>query len=200
MTRPTRRYHAVAIALHWLIALMIIGLMAAGLWMTGAIRERETQKLAFDVYQLHKSVGLTVLALSLLRLIWRLSHRAPALPLGMSPAERLAAHGTHWLFYGLMLALPVTGWLMVSASPLGLPTLYFSGPQIPHLAALAEMPMADKTLWEGRLKDVHKWLAYGGMALIALHIAAAVRHQFILKDGLMARMLPLRSPETKDPS
>lgn len=200
MTRPPHRYHAVAIALHWLIALMIIGLMAAGLWMTGAIRERETQKLAFEVYQLHKSVGLTVLALSLLRLIWRISHRAPDLPPAMSPTERIAAHGTHWLFYGLMLALPITGWLMVSASPLGLPTLYFSGPQIPHLASLADLPMADKTLWEARLKDSHRLLAYGGMTLLVLHIAAALRHQFILKDGLMTRMLPRWSSKTKDPS
>ncbi len=192
MTTPKDRYHAVAIALHWVIALMIIGLMVAGIWMTGAIRDRETQKLAFEVYQLHKSVGLTVLALSIVRLAWRLSHKGPSLPAGMAGFERSAAHAAHWLFYGLMLALPISGWLMVSASPLGLPTLYFSGPQVPHLEALSHMSISDKKLWEGRLKDLHEWLAYGGLALIILHVAAAVRHQFILKDGLMARMLPFR--------
>lgn len=200
MTTQQDRYHAVAIALHWLIALMIIGLMAAGIWMTGAIRERETQKLAFEVYQLHKSVGLTVFALSIVRLAWRLTHKTPALPIGMTGVERITAHAAHWVFYGLMLSLPISGWLMVSASPLGLPTLYFSGPQIPHLEALAHMSMNDKKLWESQLKEIHEWLAYGGMALIALHVAAALRHQFMLKDGLMARMLPFRPFQMRDPS
>jgi cytochrome b561 len=198
MTQTVPRYHAVAVLLHWLIAVMIIGLMVAGLWMTGAIRERETQKLAFEVYQLHKSVGLTVLVLSLLRLAWRLSHRSPPLPGNMAAWERAAAHGTHWLFYGLMFALPVSGWLMVSASPLGLPTLYFSGPQVPHLPALADLPMTEKKVWDARLKDIHEYLAFGGMALIALHVGAAFRHHFILRDGLLGRMLPLRPRNRKD--
>ena len=189
MTAPSR-YSLVAIVLHWTIALLIIGMMGAGLWMTGAIKEKDTQKLAFDVYQLHKSVGLTILALSVLRLIWRLTHTAPALPGGMQAWERIAAHATHWLFYGLMLGLPISGWLMVSASPWGLPTLFFSGPEVPHLPVLAELDQAGKMLWEGRFKEAHEFMAFGGMALIAMHIGAALKHQFIAKDNIFARMIP----------
>ncbi len=190
------RYSAVAIALHWIIALAIIGLMAVGIWMTGAIKEKETQATAFEVYQLHKSFGLTVLVLSIVRLIWRFTHKAPAMPSGMAVWERFAAHSAHILFYGLMISLPLTGWLMVSASPWGLPTIYFSWFEVPHLHVLSSLDMAGKQEWEGVFKDMHELIAYGGIALLLLHVGAALKHHFIAKDNTLVRMVPfIKTPE-----
>lgn len=195
--QPTNvtRYSKVAILLHWLIALMIIGMMVAGIWMTGAIQEQATQAAAFEVYQLHKSFGLVILLLSLLRLAWRLTHRAPGLPADMPAWEKRAAHATHWLFYGLMIGLPITGWLMVSASPWGLPTMFFGMFEVPHLGSLAELDHAGKELWESRFKTVHKYVAYGGIGLLLMHVGAALKHHFIVRDDILVRMLPfLRVP------
>ncbi|MCK0070682.1 cytochrome b [Kordiimonas laminariae] len=195
----TERYTKVAILLHWLIAFAIIGLMAAGIWMTGAIKEKETQATAFEVYQIHKSIGLTVLVLSVVRLIWRFTHKAPAMPSGMVAWERMAAHTTHFLFYALMIGLPITGWLMVSASPWGLPTMYFNQFEVPHLHALSSLDMAGKQEWEGVFKEMHEVIAYGGIALIVLHIGAALKHHVIAKDNTLVRMLPfLKTPVQRE--
>lgn len=189
MQQGSDSYTRVAIWLHWLIAALIIGMMVAGIWMTGAIKEKESQAIAFQVYQLHKSFGVLIFVLSILRLVWRLTHKVPSMPEGMAGWEKLAAHVTHWLFYGLMLGLPITGWLMVSASPWGLPTLFFDTVEIPHLHALAELDQAGKVLWEGRFKDIHKLIAFGGIALIILHVAAALKHHLFERDETMTRMI-----------
>lgn len=195
---PDVRYTRVAIILHWLIALMILGMLVAGLWMTGAIKEKATQAAAFEVYQLHKSFGLIILALSLLRLAWRLMHPPPPFAAEIPRWERLAARITHWLFYGLMIGLPVTGWMMVSASPWGIPTLMFGGPEVPHLDLLATLDRAGKILWEERFKTVHKLLAFGGIGLIILHAGAALKHHLLEQDDTLARIVPrLRSPIKK---
>jgi len=184
------KYTKVAIFLHWLIAVMIMAMMAAGIWMTGAIKVKETQAAAFDVYQLHKSFGLVILLLSIFRLMWRLTHRAPAMPGTMPLWERAAAHATHWLFYGLMIFLPVSGWLMVSANPWGLPTVFFGVVDVPHLHALSSLDPAGKELWEGRFKEMHEFIAFGGIGLLLLHIGAALKHHFIARDDTFVRMAP----------
>jgi cytochrome b561 len=193
------RYTKVAVILHWLLAVLIILMMAAGIWMADAIDVKETRAAAFDMFQLHKSVGLSILALSLFRLGWRLTHRQPAMPASIPAWERMAAHATHWLFYALMIGLPITGWLMVSASPLGLPTLYFGGAEMPHFPALAALDYAGKELWEERFEEIHELIAYGGIALIILHLGAALKHHFIVRDDILVRMLPfLKAPIPHD--
>jgi cytochrome b561 len=114
MTAPASRYTPVAIALHWAIALAIFAMIPMGWWMSEAINEPGSQALAYRVFQIHKSVGFLILALTALRLVWRLTHRTPGMPAEMKTWETFAARATHAAFYGLMLALPLTGWLYVS--------------------------------------------------------------------------------------
>jgi cytochrome b561 len=183
------RYSLVAMILHWLIALMIISLFAAGLWMHEAIEEPASRALAFKVYQLHKSFGITVLLLTLLRLAWRFTHKPPPLPIRMKSWERLLARVSHMGFYVLMLAIPFSGWAMVSASPLGLPTIIFGLFEWPHIGPLAAIE--NKAPVEHLLKEAHELLAFAMIGLLLLHIIAALKHHFFDKDDVLARMLPL---------
>lgn len=189
MTSPrTQHYSAVAMTLHWAMAAAIIALLAAGLWMTDAIRQPETKNVAFRVYQWHKSLGLIVLVLTFLRIGWRLANPPPPLPDGMTGFERLAAHVTHVAFYALMLAIPLAGWAMVSASPFGLPTIVFGLFEWPHIPMLAGLE--DKKPYEAIFKSAHEFMAWGLLALLVLHVAAALKHHFINRDTVLARMLP----------
>jgi len=186
--RDSQRYTAAAITLHWLIALAIVTLLVAGWWMTDAIHHPETKATAFKVYQLHKSLGLTVLVLSVLRLIWRLVNPPPPLPDGMTRFERIAAHATHGLFYALIIAIPLAGWAMVSASPFGLPTIVFGLFEWPHIPVLAGLE--DKRPVEAVFRNAHEIMAYGLAALLVLHVGAALKHHFVNRDDVLTRMLP----------
>lgn len=174
------RYSAVAIALHWLIALAIVGLVVIGIVMTGLPDTELARK--FALYQLHKSLGITVLALSLLRLAWRLTHRPPPLPDTLKPWERRAARATHIGFYGLIIVIPLLGWAMVSASPYNIPTVLWGVIPWPHLPV-------PKPAFEA-FRAGHVLLAFGAVALLVLHVAAALKHHYILRDDVLARMLP----------
>lgn len=174
------RYSAVAIVLHWLIALAIVTLVVIGIVMTGLPDTELTRK--FTLYQWHKSLGITVLLLSLLRLAWRLTHRPPPLPDTLKPWERLAARATHIGFYVLIIVIPLLGWAMVSASPYNIPTVLYGEIPWPHLPV-------PKSAFEA-FKAGHVWLAFGAVALLVLHVAAALKHHYILKDDVLARMLP----------
>ena len=184
------RYTMVAIILHWVIAVAIMLQLASGLWMVEAIKGATYQALAYDTYQWHKSLGLTVLVLSLFRLVWRLAHKPPALPHGMKPLERRAAHITHLLFYGVMIGTPLTGWAMVSASPWDLPTIWFGLFEVPHIPWLYHVDQAAKEGVEAGFKLSHEIMGKLGLALLLLHIGAALKHQFVAKDHLMWRMVP----------
>ncbi|WP_417320533.1 cytochrome b [Emcibacter sp.] len=186
----TERYSTIAILLHWLIALLIVGMVGMGLYMTGLPDERMSEK--FELYQLHKSFGVTVLFLSLVRLIWRLTHKPPSLPGHMPDWERFAAKATHWAFYGLMIGIPLSGWAMVSASPWNLPTVLFGAIDWPHLPYFSTV--ADKKAVEGMLKEVHELLAFGMLFLLVLHVAAALKHHFINRDNVLCHMLPVVKP------
>lgn len=182
------RYSTVAIALHWIIAVAMIAMLAMGLWMTGALKDPAQRALAFEVIQLHKSVGLSILVLTLVRLAWRLGHRPPLLPATMKAWEKAAARLTHFAFYVLLLALPLTGWAMVSTSPFGLPTFWFGLFEWPHITALAQAANAS-ALHDG-LEEAHELLAFGAIGFIVLHVAAALKHHWIDRDDVLARMLP----------
>jgi len=194
--RPTR-YGAIAIALHWVIALCIIAMIPMGFWMTDAIREPGTQALAYRVFQFHKSVGFLILGLTVVRIVWRLAHPAPALPAAMKPWEAFAARVTHAAFYGLMLALPLTGWLYVSTGwavsadrALAVPTSWFGLLSIPHLPWIGEASAALRRTVAFQAMGAHAMLAWTAVALIALHVGAALKHQFLERDGVLAHMVP----------
>jgi cytochrome b561 len=199
MFNNEKRYGSVAMTLHWVIALAIMFMFALGLYMVdlpnvdpnnpNAIAEK------FALFQLHKSIGLTILGASVLRLLWRLVNVVPELPAHMGAFERFAAHATHILFYALMIVVPVLGWMMVSASPLEIPTLYFNDINliVPHLPVM-EWPvvrdLGDAKAAEDVLKEAHELMAYAMMGLLALHIAAAMYHALIKNDTVLSRMVP----------
>lgn len=172
-------YGLVAIILHWLIGLLFIGQIVLGLVMV----RLDDQRLSFDLIQWHKSFGFLILVLVPLRVAWRLANPRPALPASTLDWEREAASATHRILYVLMLILPLTGWVLVSVSTLGMPTFAFYRFIIPNL------PLPASNGAEETWAFVHQWLGYGAAALVGFHILAALRHQFILRDGLLVRML-----------
>lgn len=191
------RYTPVAIALHWLIAIGLLINLALGAWMHGAIDQSESRDTAIAAFQWHKSLGLTVLVLSIVRLAWRFLHPPPPLPAAMPMWERRLAALTHALFYLLMVGIPLSGWLYVSTQwrgdgPFTIPTLWFGWFQVPHLFGLHETGLALREQLAGLALNAHAWLAWAMLALALLHVAAALRHQFGLRDGILARMLPGR--------
>ncbi len=185
------RYGTVAMSLHWLIAAFVIANICIGLIM-GDLPRSDPNK--FTIIQIHKSIGLTVLVLSVIVVLWRSMNPPPPLPAGMSPPMRLAARATHFLLYFLIVTIPLTGYIMVSASPLGNGTPWFflfDWPNLPFFAGMTrEAVHPYRELWQ----TAHVWLAWSAIVLVPLHIAAALYHQFLLRDRLLARMVPwLRS-------
>src|SRR5688572_1937686 len=139
------RYTSTAIFFHWLMAVCLIGTFTVGFFMS----DLPLSPIKLQVYSWHKWVGISLLVLVAARLSWRLTHTAPPLPAGMSPAARLAAHGAHWVLYALMLAIPLSGWTMSSA--VGFPVVWFGVLQLPDLVP------KDKALGAA-LKQVHQIL------------------------------------------
>lgn len=191
------RYSAVAILLHWAIALLILGQIAGGLWMGGALDSADpaTKQLAYQVIQIHKALGLSVLALSVLRLVWRLLNPAPPLPSGMSGVERFAAEASHVLLYGFMIAAPLTGWIMVSSSAefSSLPTSFFGLFFVPHLP-LEPLGAAAVGFLRGAAPEAHELISWLGLALLVVHAAAALKHHYVDQDSVLARMTPGVAP------
>lgn len=168
------RYGVVTIFLHWIMAVLIIGLLILGLYMVTLPISHAKLKL----YGWHKEYGLLVLGLVSLRLIWRLSNVTPRLSLPL--LEKLAARTVHWAFYVFMFAMPLTGWLITSAA--GLPASFFGLFVLPNLISPNE---ESRILFE----EIHKWLGYGLIATIVLHASAALKHHFINKDDILRRMI-----------
>lgn len=183
--RARTRYSAVAMVLHWVIAALILTNLVLG-WRMSFLKGLAQ----FDMFQLHKSVGITVLVLSVARLGWRLNQAAPALPATMAPWERFGAHATHWFFYVMMIGMPLTGWAMVSVSTYNIPTLLWHSIPWPHIGFLHDLSTPAKASVESDSRTIHMYFAFGGAALIALHVAAAIKHQFVTKDGVLGRMVP----------
>lgn len=184
------RYSAVAIVLHWLIAAAIVFQVIIA-WRMGGGRTPE----GFALVQLHKSIGITVLLLSLARLAWRLTHRPPPLPAGMASWEKALAKVAHVGLYVIMIGLPITGWIMVSASRIQVPTLLYGVVPWPHVPGLAHLAEPTKSAWHGFGETGHEVLAWGAYILVALHVAGALKHQLLSKDEpVLAHMAPGTKP------
>jgi len=179
------RYSGPAVALHWLLALMILGSLAVG-WTMSDMPGLTPLKL--KLFNWHKWAGVTILLLSLLRLAWRWTHRPPALPAPVERAmpgwQRRSYHATHVLMYALFFAVPLAGWAYSSMA--GFPVVWFGVLPLPDFVPV------DKELAKS-VKSVHAVLAYTLLALIVVHVAAALKHHFIDRDGLLARMRPGRT-------
>jgi cytochrome b561 len=177
-------YTRTAIALHWLVAVLILGAFALGLYMV----ELELSPTKLKLYSWHKWLGVTIWMIAVVRLVWRLTHRPPPLP-ALPTWQRIAASTTHVLLYVLVLAIPISGWLFSSAS--GFPVVYFGVLPLPDLVG------KDKELAK-LLQWVHATLNYTLMAIIVVHAAAAIKHHFVDRDVVFHRMLPLlREPRHK---
>jgi cytochrome b561 len=183
----------VAILLHWLIALGILALIVIGLVMT---QLKIPQMLEFKLFQLHKSIGITVLLLAVVRLLWRFTHRPPPLPAQTPPLEKGAAHGLHWLLYVFMLGMPLTGWAVVSSSPFNLPTVLYNLVPWPDLPILPDL--ANKAAVSRALAWVHAYGAWTLIGLLAVHIAAVLRHHLFKREPILRRMLPGRGMPSRD--
>ena len=177
------RYTLPAMALHWLLALALLGLFGMGLFMA----DLPISPLRLKLYNWHKWAGVSVLALSALRLVWRLTHRPPALPDHVADAmpawQHWAHNGTHYALYALFFIVPLVGWAYSSAA--GFPIVLFGVLQLPDFVP------ADKALAE-LIKPWHEISAFAMMGLAVLHVAAALKHQWVDKDQLLQRILPTR--------
>jgi cytochrome b561 len=172
------RWGSVAQLIHWVIVVLIV---------TQFVLAYSSQSLPLGMAKLamlarHKSWGITILALAIIRLVWRLVNReSPPLPNTLKPWERAAAHVTHYGLYALLFAMPLTGWAMSSARQF--PVSWFNLVQLPDFVA-ANRPLYDV------LHSVHMWLSWALIAVAVLHIGAALKHHFVLKDTVLKRMLP----------
>ncbi len=169
-----KRYTSTAIALHWLLALALFGTFALGIYM----HELPVSPWRLKLYSWHKWAGITILALSFVRLAWRLTHQPPA-DLPMAAWQRKAAHAAHHLLYALFFAVPVMGWAYSSAA--GFPVVWFGVLPLPDFVPV------DREL-AGTLKKLHEVLALGMAGIVLVHLGGALKHQFIDRDGLIRRM------------
>jgi cytochrome b561 len=191
-----QRYNAGAIALHWIIALMILTNIGLAWWFNTLHGSAKIEPV-----QLHKSIGITVLVLTVIRLAWRLIVPAPKLPEDFRGWEKGLAQAVHVLFYVVMLGLPLTGWAFTSASSLihVFPIVLFHLIPWPTIAPLANLPHDQMKQAHDLFLAGHGLLAKLAYVLIVLHLAGALKHQFINNDDVAARMIPfLRLRKTSE--
>lgn len=180
------RYSSVAMTLHWLIAALILLDFALALSFS---RFDPGEALYFGfAYAGHMSVGMLVLVLSLLRLIWRLLHRVPALPADMGRAARFLARVTHALLYVFMLAAPLSGWAVLSLR--NKPPVLLGAVHWPNIRFLTDLDHAQRSAIHDALLPGHIWLSYMGMTLVGAHLLAALYHHYFKRDDVLRRMLP----------
>lgn len=189
------RYGSVAMTFHWVIAAAVLANIALGLYMADLPRSDPSK---FMLVQTHKSIGLTILVLSLLRLGWRLINPVPPLPRGMPPVLRFGAHASHVLLYFLIVFIPLSGWLLASASPLGNGTLYFGLFHWPNLPLFTGMPRAELKPYHEFFDSTHVVLAWSAIVLLPIHVGAALYHQFLRRDDVLKRMVP--GTQVNDPA
>ncbi|RYD42462.1 MAG: cytochrome b [Verrucomicrobiaceae bacterium] len=174
MVEQTLHYNRVARFLHWTIGALIILNIVLGIF------HDPLGEIYPGTMGVHKSIGFVVLTLSLYRLFWRITHPAPPLPASMATWERFSAHGLHWIFYALMIILPMTGWIFSSAGKY--PLQFFGLFDIPKLAVEKGSGLAEGT------HNAHVVFGYSWAVLLLIHVGAALRHQFMLRDNVLSRM------------
>ena len=173
-------YSPIARFFHWLTVAMVAAMVPMGLFMTSRAEHNIWDNLTNTLYSSHKLVGLSLLALILGRLAYRFWHGAPPNEPTLEPWQRIASHATHWTIYGLLVAVPILGWTGISLYPaLDIFGLF----KLPGLVA-PNQPAASTVFF------LHKIGAFALVALVALHIAAALFHYLVRKDGVLRRMLP----------
>jgi cytochrome b561 len=183
------RYTGTAIALHWIVAVLILANVALGysadLVPDGFVR---------SVIDTHKSIGITVLGLAILRLLWRLGHRPPDLPASYPPLERLSAHAAHGALYVLIFALPISGWMHDSAwkDAAAHPLTFYGLFRWPRIGWIANIEPVEKERLHTLLFTAHSYFGYALYLLLALHVVGALKHQFWDRAAELQRMLPAR--------
>ncbi|KRA65702.1 cytochrome B [Caulobacter sp. Root656] len=197
--RPVRytpsRYTGVAIVLHWLIAAAIVFQIILG-WRMG---DEPKGPATYAIFQLHKSIGITILLLSLARLAWRLFHRPPPHPATQARWETIASKIVHAGFYVIMIGLPLTGWIIVSASRLTIPTVLYGAIPWPHLPFLPELAAGPKHVWHEIGENAHGLLVKLTYGLLALHLGAVAKHQILDRDAVLGHMAPGAKPGWLEP-
>jgi cytochrome b561 len=188
--RAPSKYTRIAMALHWIVAVLILCNVALGLSADHWLPDEQIR----PVIDLHKSIGITVLGLVLLRILWRLSHKPPPLPRSFPTWERTAANTGHFLLYLLMIAIPLSGWAHDSAwkDAATHPMQLFGLFQWPRIGLLMNMDPAYKESvhLHDNLGLLHTWLGYALYALLTLHVAGALKHEWIDRRSVLKRMVP----------
>ena len=193
LTTDSKSYNKIAVWLHWGIGGLIVCLLAVGFLM-GNI-PKDNISLRAMVYNWHKTIGMLILLLSVLRLVWKLTHKAPAPMPGLKNWEKLMAKGLHALFYVFMIGMPLVGWAIISTSRF--PSFLFNSPKL----RMPELPFWHGLAEEARkqthhlFEEVHEIMAFAAIALILLHVFAALKHHKAGKD-ILVRMLPSYTRKT----
>ncbi|TPK48742.1 cytochrome b [Mesorhizobium sp. B2-5-4] len=179
ITNTATRYGWATIVLHWLIGIIFIGQFILGFVMV----RTQSQRTAFELIQLHKSLGFLLLGLVILRIAWRFGDAVPPLPPSVDILERRTAPLAHLALYVFQVALPLSGWALVSVSTLEIPSMPF------NLFVMPNLPLPESDAAETFWASAHWYLAYAGIALVALHVCAALRHHFLLRDSVLTRVI-----------
>ncbi|MEO9078877.1 MAG: cytochrome b [Rhodanobacter sp.] len=174
LTRSPQHFNLTARVLHWCMALAILGMLFVGIGMVASLSLRPT------LVSLHRPLGIAILLLVIVRLVNRLRHRPPALPADLPHVQVLAAKASHWLLYTLMFAMPLVGWSMLSAG--GYPVTMFKGFSLPPIAP------HNATVY-ALLRSTHTWLALLLFATVLMHLAAALFHAWVRRDGVFRSMV-----------
>ncbi len=184
---PQPKYTRIAMLLHWLVALLISANLVL-VWVVDHLPDEQVRP-AIDT---HKSLGITLLGLAILRMLWRYTHRPPALPPGYARWERRASHATHALLYLLMFLMPLSGWMHDSAwkDAATHPMQLFGLFEWPRIGWIMTLEPTTKEMWHSTLGAVHTWGGYLLYVLFTLHVAGALKHQLIDKEAELQRMLP----------
>ena len=180
MTLPAERYSSFTIILHWIMGLAFLGMLASGLVMEYVDLDRA---IKFPLYQIHKSVGVLLLLAFILRVAARLFTTQPALPNHFPPLEAKLAKLGHFALYALMFAMPFSGWLIVSTSSSGFPTMVFNAFEWPHIPNIA----GEKALHEAA-ETAHMVLAFTLIGVLVAHVGAVIKHALVEKTNLLTRM------------
>lgn len=190
----SERYGLVAIALHWTVAALFLSQVAIGIYMTDLPL---TDPRVFPLYQTHKSIGFVIFILVAIRLVWRVTGQTPPPPASLPRWQAKAAIAVHFLLYTALLLMPLLGWVVVSASPLGIPTLIFGKLVIPHIPFVVKSP--DRQMIGSVASWAHWALAWAASIAVGGHIAAALLHHIVEKDTILKRMLPARAHFQSEP-